>query len=211
MACPLHISKGQQFGKLCVVKEVDPHTYPDGRRARRFKVLCTACGKSRCLLLASLRNGKEHCGCLTSAALSKGSTRHGLYKHPAYFTYRGMMNRCYATTHPDYKNYGARGITVCKSWYDPDSGVRRFCEWWDAQPKSAGDTLDRKNNSKGYSPSNCRFAPPKIQAANRRSTILIKGQPFRTAHRELIGPKARYDVALHRYHQGMSFKNAVRK
>ncbi|MDP9742824.1 UNVERIFIED_ORG: hypothetical protein QFZ59_004654 [Bacillus sp. B2I3] len=38
--------------------------------------------------------------------------------HPLYYTWNGMMYRCYKEYHSHYKYYGARGITVDERWHD---------------------------------------------------------------------------------------------
>lgn len=40
------------------------------------------------------------------------------YKHPLYQRWRTMMNRCYKENDVNYKNYGAKGITVHEQWHD---------------------------------------------------------------------------------------------
>jgi hypothetical protein len=90
-----------------------------------------------------------------------------MFGHPLYKTWEGMMARCYNENSKDFYLYGGRGIEVCKRWHDPKS----FAE--DMSPRPNGRTLDRINNSRGYSPDNCRWATPMEQHANKRSNKLF--------------------------------------
>ncbi|MFF2591080.1 hypothetical protein ACFVSS_25230 [Peribacillus butanolivorans] len=38
--------------------------------------------------------------------------------HKLYYTWNGMMYRCYKKYHSHYKYYGARGVTVDERWHD---------------------------------------------------------------------------------------------
>jgi hypothetical protein len=67
-----------------------------------------------------------------------------------------MRQRCA----PEGK-YRPLGITVCKRW---DSFLN-FLEDMGERPE--GMTLDRIDNSKGYSPENCRWVTKQVQNANR--------------------------------------------
>lgn len=88
---------------------------------------------------------------------------HGLTKHPLYSRWHNMMHRCYDERSVGFYLYGGRGISVCKRWHD----VRNFIQ--DLYPSyKNGLTLDRKNNNRGYSPNNCRWATPLEQGANSR-------------------------------------------
>lgn len=42
-----------------------------------------------------------------------------------------MLAKCYDPKHPEYKNVGAKGITVCDEWYTPGSrrGWKNFKKW----------------------------------------------------------------------------------
>lgn len=76
-----------------------------------------------------------------------------------------MIQRCTNDKAPDYARYGGRGVTVWSRWTDfaaflADMGVR-----------PDGKTLDRHPNPDGnYEPGNCRWATPKEQAHNGRTT-----------------------------------------
>ncbi|MGG0789279.1 hypothetical protein ABE132_11210 [Peribacillus simplex] len=39
-------------------------------------------------------------------------------KHSLYYTWNGMMYRCYKKKHSHYKYYGAKGVTVDERWHD---------------------------------------------------------------------------------------------
>ena len=96
----------------------------------------------------------------------------------------GMKYRCYNHSCKGYKNYGARGITVCDEWLNnerinigwhnnPTKGFIAFQKWALANGYKENLTLDRIDNSKGYSPENCRWVSYKIQNNNRRSNLFI--------------------------------------
>lgn len=87
-----------------------------------------------------------------------------------YICYRGMINRCEIKSHPSYSNYGGRGITVCSEWKGK-YGFFNFKKWAINNGWSKGLTLDRLDNEKGYSPSNCKFSTRIEQNYNRRSNI----------------------------------------
>jgi hypothetical protein len=81
-----------------------------------------------------------------------------------------MIRRCHNSNHHAFKDYGARGIQVCDKW-------RTFEGFFDDmgnQPK--GMTLERKDNSAGYSKDNCKWATVTEQARNRRSTKLSESK-----------------------------------
>ena len=82
-----------------------------------------------------------------------------------------MNARCSNPNNARYSCYGGRGITVCVEWLH---NFKQFIA--DMGDRPEGHTLDRKNNDKGYSPSNCKWSTSKEQASNRRPASPI-GKP----------------------------------
>lgn len=82
-----------------------------------------------------------------------------------YSVWREMRMRCQNPNHEGYADYGGRGITVCPEW----DSFEQFLSDMGERPK--GMTLDRRDNNKGYSKNNCRWATYKTQAQNTRRNI----------------------------------------
>lgn len=85
-----------------------------------------------------------------------------------YDVWRHMIQRCTKETHPDYHNYGGRGIKVCQRWLD---SFENFLA--DKGIKPNGLTLDRIENNGDYTPENTKWATYSEQLRNTRNSRMI--------------------------------------
>ena len=121
---------------------------------------CQYCGREFECRISSVINGHtKSCGCVNF------SKKHGLCSNKFYNTWNNMIQRCTSPNHRKYKDYGARGITICGEWLD----VANFVAWAEStHPNMEGVSLDRIDNDKGYSPENCRWTNSLTQNINQR-------------------------------------------
>jgi len=79
--------------------------------------------------------------------------KHGMSYTRLYKIWCDMKVRCLNKNNKFYKNYGGRGIKVCKVWHD----FINFKEW--ALNNGYDDTLtiDRINSNGDYEPTNCQW------------------------------------------------------
>ena len=83
-------------------------------------------------------------------------------EHPLYKTWETMRARCNNPNRREYKNYGGRGIRVCKRWDNFALFIKDMGE------RPTDTTLDRINVNGNYTPKNCRWADRITQRNNQR-------------------------------------------
>lgn len=158
---------GQRFGRLLVVKEglaINSN--------KHWFCVCD-CGMeklvSRCNLIQS---HSTSCGCFHRERTGDSHRTHGKSKTRTYKIWKGMRGRCLNKNNPEYKRYGARGISFSARW----NKFEAFLEDMGECPEKM--SIERVNNNKGYFPSNCKWATAKEQARNTRANriLTLKGK-----------------------------------
>lgn len=161
---------GRRFGRLVVV-QAGPDVVLPSTSVPTWECRCD-CGSAKVVRVNRLRSGETtSCGCYQKEQASKLNLWHGHNRRHkssrTHNSWRAMIARCVNPKNIGYPEYGARGITVCARWR---SSFANFLA--DMGERPAGMTLDRRDNDKGYSRRNCRWATPKQQANNTRRSKL---------------------------------------
>lgn len=159
MAQSSSIIPGQVFHSFTVLQE-------SGRSANggvRWRCRCV-CGKERIVGTDNLKRGtSKSCGCLF------GREEHGKYDTPECRAWIGMKSRCFNPHNISYRNYGARGITVCSQW---QHSFNNFFNDMGPRP-SLHHSLERRDVNGHYCKENCCWATRTQQANNTRRSFRI--------------------------------------
>lgn len=122
---------------------------------------CT-CGKEKAVYTPNLIRGKTHsCGCVRKP--KDFTSTH----HPEWRIWNGIKSRCYNPNRRSFKDYGGRGISLCREWKDD---FKKFLEDMGPRP-SPQHSIERIDNDKDYAPDNRKWATMLEQAQNRRRTV----------------------------------------
>ena len=153
---------GKKFNRLTVLKYHNKEKNKD----REFLCLCD-CGSKITTTIAKLKKGHtKSCGCFRKEIASKRMTVHGLSSKELYKEWQSIKTRCTNHNSKAYKRYGERGIGISKEWENnPEKFISDVINKIGERPK--GKTLDRIDNSKGYSVTNIKWSTPLEQAHNR--------------------------------------------
>lgn len=155
---------GERYGRLTALHFVG-HIRRGEILARAWLCRCD-CGTEVIITHNNLYSGNsKSCGCLRTEI--RRSKKGGKDRPPEYRVWIAMRERCNNPNCKTYKDYGARGITVCERWDDFDLFMQ------DMGSRPDGCTLDRINNSGNYSPENCRWATGIEQGSNKRNNVLV--------------------------------------
>lgn len=161
------LREGQRVG-LLTVKERSANRI-EGNAIRACWLCNCDCGNATVVTGHALsralsgRGGTKSCGCL----MRRKSGKHGQYNSRVYRIWHMMLQRCTNPKNPSYYRYGGRGITVCAAWKD-------FMAFHaDMGTPLQTHTLDRIDNSAGYSKDNCRWVSMRVQGNNRSTNVFL--------------------------------------
>ena len=167
-----------RFGRLTVIQHGG--LMKDGHSS--WICVCD-CGAQTKVTFQNLRTGSsQSCGCLRQELI----TKHGLSSTPIFSTWNEMMRRCYDPKRKCFKDYGAKGISVCESLRSSCAAL--LCVI--GERPSTEHSIDRIENNHGYTcgsfseclsngwKMNIRWATRLVQSRNRNFVhrVTINGE-----------------------------------
>lgn len=161
---------GKTFGRLTVICKSQKT-----RNGNRYYWTVCSCGNLHIVVGYDLKQGHtKSCGCLLREVWQKNiklatiaRIKHRMCKTRIYSTWNDMHTRCNNPNCKFYKNYGGRGISICREWKD----FITFKNWAYANGYRSNLTIDRINNNGNYEPSNCQWI---TGADNARKGIITR-------------------------------------
>ena len=156
---------GRQFDRLYVAERA-------GSKNGQATWLCRCdCGNMVVMEGRNLTNGyRKSCGCI-----SVENAKNARHRDSLYSVWNGIKNRCYNPNTENYQYYGGRGITVCDEWLNDFEAFKKWMleHGYDYSKPYQEQEVDRKDNSKGYSPDNCRIVTHTQNARNTRNNKFL--------------------------------------
>lgn len=164
----------KRFGRLTVIKfsHRDIVVNKNNNTQYYYYYLCLCdCGKESLVEYHNLVNGgTKSCGCLKKEVDAKKLLTHGLSGTRLHKIWKGIRKRCSNNKWKQWKDYGGRGISLCKEW---DNYIN-FYNWSINNGYEDTLTIDRIDNNGNYEPSNCRWVDNIQQANNSRRNITFE-------------------------------------
>lgn len=166
------LQTGTRFGRLVVQEQVEAYVNRQGARMQQYRCVCD-CGSSGVYRSRLLRVGHtKSCGCLSREVAGARLRTHGeasaARRRREYTVWAGMIARCENPKEESFRNYGARGISVCQKWRD---SYEAFLSDMGRCP--AGMSIERIDNDGNYEPGNCRWATKREQGRNTRVNLIV--------------------------------------
>lgn len=199
------LTPGIKFGRLTTVRPI---------MGAHVRWLCAClCGDEKTVRAEALRNGAtKSCGCLSREVVQARLTTHG--EAPAgnqsreYRTWASIKGRCFNENDTSFKNYGARGITVCDEW---KNSFERFLSDMGRCPPRL--TIGRIDNDGDYCMENCRWESVAQQAVNTRWNVFVEADGKTMALSEFARSRDLNYKSLHHFYRmrGVPLEEAARR
>lgn len=192
---------GVTHGRLTVIKQ-------EKCKGRTYYISKCVCGKTVGVNGSNWKRVRS-CGCFRRDWARENAQTHMMSKTPIWNRWMSMKNRCSLKG----GRYNSMGIKVSARWESFAEFYKDMHQSFQQHVSIHGEkqtTLDRINNSKGYSKKNCRWATLKQQARNRsiRREFVVDGVSATVAeHSEKYG-KDRNEV-WSRVNRGWDIKAAL--
>lgn len=164
--CNVHDLSEMRFGQLVVIDLAEI------RDKRSFWLCKCDCGNTKVVRSDALMSLKTiSCGCLKKKqdAINLIANHKGnITFERMYHIWSSMKQRCENPNDQAYKDYGGRGISVCKEW---SSDYLQFKKWAYENGYAEDLTIERKDVNGNYCPENCTWIPMRYQSRNTRKTF----------------------------------------
>ena len=151
----LEIKRGDKYGRLTILNEVEGIFNSKDIKMRNFLCLCT-CGKKLEILLNNLRMKKTiSCGCFRTERIVKflkdggHYKKHGMYGNPEYVSWNSMKNH--------------HNKEICSTWLNFEGFFK------DMGKRPEGMILGRINVNKKYEKNNCKWMTQVEHAPKREN------------------------------------------
>lgn len=145
---------GETYGDWTVLTETN-------KKNRKVKAKCK-CGIEKYVYISHLRSGEStSCGCSRTINCKKDKR--------LYHIWCGIKARCKYANRNNAKHYALKHIKICHEWEE----FKVFEEWSINNGYKDTLSIDRIDNSLGYSPDNCRWVDSYIQNNNKSNNVLI--------------------------------------
>jgi hypothetical protein len=160
----------QKFNNLIVIK------FEYIKNTRAYWLCKCICNIEIIVCTADLKNGNtKSCGCIMNWNPTRISFRHGdKNQRRVHNIWHNMIQRCTNAKHPQYYDYGGRGVKVCSRWLKFENFINDEYNNYLKHVAEFGEkdtTADRYPNVNGnYEAKNFRWATRQEQSENRRRT-----------------------------------------
>lgn len=156
---------GRRFGNWKVIGR----TKQTGASRNAMWMCVCDCGVRKPVLGTHLRAGRSAgCRSCSGAKISKSKTIHGECGCRTYSCWMNMRSRAASNKTLEARRYAIRNIPVCPAW----SSYKSFVADMGHCPSDT-HTIDRIDNTRGYSKENCRWATQTQQQRNKSSNRIV--------------------------------------
>lgn len=162
---------GNIYGSMKVIEHLESIN-PSGKKLfRMVRVECQACGTISDKRLDNIKR-KSTSGCSRECSAFKQTiTKHGLTNSRTYKSWDNMVTRCTRPSHVSYEHYDNLivGQKLDPKWLTFEGFLEDMGE---PENKNIKFSIDRIDNRRGYSKSNCRWATQQEQTLNQEKSIV---------------------------------------